>query len=534
MRRSRRIPRPLLVLLLVTLVAGLAWTYAVPALQGADESAHFGYVQKIADAGEIPWRHSETGLLQAAYPPSVSTEQWTAWLWAGLEPLRGNVAARPLWTREDERIWRAVDDRTVGHDQKIDAIGNNAWLNPPLYYLTAAVPYKIAGGTLFDRLYAMRVYGVLLLMATVALTWLLAGEVFGRRRELQTVATAAVALQPVLLDVTTRVTPDALLVPLCAGALYLMAVIAQRGPGWRQVLALVAVVVAAGFTQGRALGLVAPAVFAMGVGWWRWRRGATATADGASPPSGSRLAAAAGGASSPSGSRLAAAAGGASPPSGSRLAAAAGGASPPRGSRLAAAAGWAVAVVVVLVVVAVYATRLRFGELTGFWSYLWQFYLPKLPGMSAPVGPEWGAQQVYLDRFFGTFVQFEVGFPRDLLNLVRDLIWVGLVLLAVAAWRRRRLLAGHAAAVLVLLVAAALVILSLHAAAFRSLLVNPADPVITGRYLLMLVPLYGVAIAGAASALPGRIRAAGTGALLAGLVLLQLSAFGIVVARFYA
>ena len=154
--------------------------------------------------------------------------------------------------------------------------------------------------------------------------------------------------------------------------------------------------------------------------------------------------------------------------------------------------------------------------------------------MSAPVGPEWGAHQVYLDRFFGTFVQFEVGFPRDLLNLVRDLIWVGLALLAVAAWRRRRLLAGHAAVVLVLLVAAVLVILSLHAAAFRSLLVNPADPVITGRYLLMLVPLYGVAIAGAASALPGRIRAAGTGALLAGLVLLQLSAFGIVVARFYA
>ena len=372
-RRSRRIPRPLLVLLLVTLVAGLAWTYAVPALQGADESAHFGYVQKIADAGEIPWRHSEKGLLQAAYPLSVSTEQWTAWQWAGLEPLRGNVAARPLWTKEDERIWRAVDARTVGHDQKIDAIGNNAWLNPPLYYLTAAVPYEIAGGTLFDRLYAMRVYGVLLLLATVALTWMLAGEVFGRRRELQTVATAAVALQPVLLDVTTRVTPDALLVPLCAAALYLMAVVAQRGPGWRHVLALGAVVAAAAFTQGRALGLVAPAVFAVGVGWWRWRRGAPAEP-------------------------------------GLR----------PRGLRPAVAAVWVAAAIVVLVGVAVYATRFRFGELTGFWSYLWQFYLPELPGMSAPVGPEWGVQQVYLDRFFGTFVQFEVGFPRDLLNVVRD------------------------------------------------------------------------------------------------------------------
>jgi hypothetical protein len=192
------------------------------------------------------------------------------------------------------------------------------------------------------------------------------------------------------------------------------------------------------------------------------------------------------------------------------------------------------AALVVLVVVAAWATRLRFGELTGFWSYLWQFYLPKLPGMHAPLGPDWGAQQVYLDRFLGTFVQFEVGFPRDLMNALRAAVWVGLVLIAVAIWRRRYLLAGHAPAVLVLLVAAVLLILSLHAAAFRSLLINPADPVITGRYLLMLVPLYGLAIAGATTALPGRVRAAAGGAVLAALVLLQLSAFGLVVARFYA
>ena len=41
-------------------------------------------------------------------------------------------------------------------------------------------------------------------------------------------------LQPVLLDVTTRVTPDALLNALGALALYLMAVIVRRGPSrWR-------------------------------------------------------------------------------------------------------------------------------------------------------------------------------------------------------------------------------------------------------------------------------------------------------------
>jgi len=522
-RRSRRIPRPLLVLLATTFVCGLAWAFAVPALQGADESAHFGYVQKIADAGEIPWRRDERGLRQAAFGASVSTEQQVAWVWAGLEPLRGNVAARPLWTGADERIWASRAARLSPAD-RADGVGTNAFLNPPLYYLSAAVPYEIAGGTFFDRLYAMRLYSVVLLLGTVVFTWLLAGEVFGRRRELQTLAAAAVALQPVLLDVTTRVTPDALLIPLCAAALYLMAVIAQRRPGWRTVLTLAVVVTAAAFTQGRALGLVAPAVFAVGVGWWRWRPWPRAAR------SAERASAAAGTAASdvPPGSAV---------PSGSAAPTTSVVASPDRRRsrwRPAVAAAWVGGAIVVLVVVAAWATRFRFGELTGFWSYLWQFYLPKLPGMHAPVGSEWGVQQVYLDRFFGTFVQFEVGFPRDLLDAIRAAIWVALALIAVALWRRRRLVGECAPALLVLIVAAVLLILSLHAAAFRSLLVNPADPVITGRYLLMLVPLYGLAIAGATTALPGRIRAAAGGAVLAALVLLQLSAFGLVVARFYA
>ena len=86
-------------------VLGAAWTFAVPALQGADESAHFAYVQKIADAHEIPWPQRVRAA--ASTRASVSTEQRVAWLYAGLEPLRGNLAARPLWTGADERIWAA-------------------------------------------------------------------------------------------------------------------------------------------------------------------------------------------------------------------------------------------------------------------------------------------------------------------------------------------------------------------------------------------------------------------------------------------
>jgi 4-amino-4-deoxy-L-arabinose transferase-like glycosyltransferase len=462
----------------VVLVAGLAWTFAVPPLQGADESAHFSYVQEIADAHEIPWRDSSKGTLQADFAPAVSKELQTAWVWAGLEPLRGNLAARPLWTAEDERIW-AQEDARLPADAKTDAVGSNVFHNPPLYYLAATVPYEIVGGTFFDRVYAMRLLGVALLLVTVGLTWLLAGTLLRDRREAQLVAAVAVGLQPQLLDVMTRVTPDALLVPLCAAALYLMARLAIRGFGWRDVAVLAVVVAAACLTQGRAIALVAPALFAIGLAGWRRVHPAPLT-------------------------------------------------------RAAVVAAWAIGVIVVVVAYGFYATRFSLGNIGGFWSYVWQFYLPKLPGMSPPVGPPWGVDNVYLSRFFGTFLQFEVGFPRDLLNAIRLCIWIGIALLIVACWRHRASLAARRDVVLVLGVAVVLTLLGIHAASFRALLVNPADPVFTGRYLLMLIPLYGAAIAGAMRALPGRLRAVTTGGLLAALVLLQLSAFGLIVERFYA
>jgi 4-amino-4-deoxy-L-arabinose transferase-like glycosyltransferase len=479
--RSRRLPLPLLAVLGVTLVAGFAWALAVPALQGADEGAHFAYVQKIADAHTIPWPRKEYGLLQAEFAPSVSTEQSTAWIWAGLEQLRGNRAAKPLWTKEDERIWAEQDAKLTPADRR-DGQGSQAFRNPPVYYLSAAIPYELVGGSFFDRLYAIRIYNVALLLATVALTWLLAGELFARRREFQTVAAGAVALQPVLLDTTTRVTPDALLIPLSAAVLYLMVRIVRRGPTPRLSVLLALATIAACFTQGRAIGFVPPVLFAFGLAFYRRYPDRLPRAPG----------------------------------------------------RRLAAALWGGAVVVVAVLSALWATRFAVGQLGGFWSYLWQFYLPPLPGMSDPVGPHWTATNVYLDRFFGTFVQFEVAFPRNLLDAIRVLVDVGLVLLVVSAWRHRDALRERRDVFVTLLVAAVLVVLSLHAASFHALIGNPSDPVFTGRYLLMLIPLYGIAIAAALAGLPGRLRAGASGAVLAGLFLLQISAFGLVVARFYA
>ena len=104
--RVRTTPAALAALLVASTLAFLAWTVILPPLQDADENAHIAYVQKIVDGGRIPWTHGSVGTRDD--PGTYSTELRTAQLWAGLEPLRANLSARPLWTSADVRAWEHV------------------------------------------------------------------------------------------------------------------------------------------------------------------------------------------------------------------------------------------------------------------------------------------------------------------------------------------------------------------------------------------------------------------------------------------
>jgi hypothetical protein len=85
-----------------------------------------------------------------------------------------------------------------------------------------------------------------------------------------------------------------------------------------------------------------------------------------------------------------------------------------------------------------------------------------------------------------------------------------------------------------LIVTALSLILFLHFASYRALSteVDKVDPLIVGRYLLPLIPLYGVALAAlAASARKWSLYVAG---LILGLAIVhQLGALGLTLTRFY-
>jgi hypothetical protein len=123
------------------------------------------------------------------------------------------------------------------------------------------------------------------------------------------------------------------------------------------------------------------------------------------------------------------------------------------------------------------------------------------------------------------------------MTLLSRLTMAAIVLALVGLGVRLRSVRARPTALLALavfVIGAVAYILDLHVASYRSLAAGTGDPVMTGRYLLPLITIYGLGIALAVSWLPRRVAGVAGGIVLGGLALLQLSAMGILLERFYA
>ncbi|MFL5895044.1 MAG: glycosyltransferase family 39 protein [Thermoleophilaceae bacterium] len=469
-RRLRQTPAPLALLLAVAAVTACAWIVVLPPLQGPDEVSHFSYTQRMVEGGTIPWE--PRGGNAPGYP--YSREVGAVEVDAGFGPLAANVAARPYWTPADKRFYSAADAK-LGPGARTGGGETSSLKNPPLYYMYAAVPYVIArGGSYFDREMLMRLANVPLLLIAVIFVWLVIGELLGRGWP-QVVGTAAAALLPQLLNVAATVNPDLLLVAEWSAALYLMLLVLRRGPRRPLVAGVGALCVAGALTHARSLPLFAPAALAVGIAVARER--------------------------------------------GWRVRPAA-----------AAATAFAAYSVVVLTVAA-----WGHGSIRQFLSYVWQFYLPRLSFMTPKPGAgDYGFRLGYVDRLYGTIAQLEVILPHGLEEAMWWISLGGLVALVVALIVRRRGLRAQAAEAWVLGFALLALLIGLHLAAYRSLIANPLDPIVTARYLLPLLPLFGVAVALIASTLPRRAAPVFAGLVVAAGLALQLESIGLLVERFYA
>ncbi|HEX7292239.1 MAG TPA: DUF2142 domain-containing protein [Conexibacter sp.] len=476
--RLRATPAPLALLLAVTAVIGSAWALVLPPLQGPDEAEHFAYVQHLAETGSPPSSSAFTGA------GTYATEELRALDQLGLRAMLANPYARPMWGAADARDWTRFEHALPPNARSDGEGANFAAKNPPLYYVYEAVAYRLSPDTsLFGRLLAARLASVLLLVATVALTWVAISELT-RRMWARVLATGIVALQPQLAFMGAIVNPDIMLVALGTAFVALSIRTLRRGRTTWRLAGLCALAALSALTHGRGLALLPPFVVVLALSFWRER-----------PPS--------------------------------RV----------LGRWLAAAAALLVVALVVGRSRGLYGGQLAAFRDSGFdprqfVSHVWQFYFPPLPTMQPRLGPDYGFRQVFVETFYGTFGSLDVHLPARVYALLQVASVLGLGALYTAVVVRRRELRERGAVLLGLASIALSGIVFLHLASYLALLDGP-DPVIVGRYLLPLIALFALAITFVATSLPRRLGPPFAAAVLACGVLLQLAGLGLTVARFY-
>ena len=488
-------PRPLVALLLAATVLSVAWAVVTAPLDGPDEIGHAAYVQHLAETGDGP-HGGDTGTPSG--PRQVSTEARALLFWGNLAALARNDATRPAWSEPEQDAYR----RAARDAARDDGAGPNALAqNPPLYYAYETVPYAVGSGwSLPARLLLMRLANLPLLWLVIGFSWLIMGEVFGRRRRfVQTVGTGAVALLPMVTFLSGVINPEIALTAVTTAAIALALAALRLGPRVPVVLGLGALGAAGVLIHARGLALLPAIAIVLALVLWRARR------------------------------------------------------EPGGGRRLLVAGGALALMAVALAAALVYSNRHAdvgtfSGELTGsgssgltdlggLASYVWQFYFSPLTGMVPPPGEGGvpGYRQIYVQQFLtGQFGSLEVQYADTVYAVLQVAQALGLIALFALVVRHLGRLRAHGAQIVVLLAFLVSMLVLLHVAAWQDISSPVHASLLAGRYLVCLAAIFGVAVASVVELVPRR-----AGVVLGALVLgtgavLGVGGIFVSLVRFYA
>ncbi|HXN37318.1 MAG TPA: DUF2142 domain-containing protein [Solirubrobacteraceae bacterium] len=380
----RRIPSTAWLCAGVACVNAVCWSVITPPFESPDEPVHVAYVRYLAETGRLPTR---TG--------SLSFEEAIALEGVHLQ----TVAKRP----ENQTISTQAQQETLEQDlqlgksspEKGGSYAGAAAAQPPLYYALQAIPYALgAGGTLLDRVELMRLLSAVMGGLTALFAFLFVREALPRVPWAWTVGGLGVALVPLLGFESGAVNPDSMLFAVTAALFYCLARAFRRGMTRGHALVLGALIAVGLLTKLNFIGIAPGALLGLALLSVREarRRGPTAYVSFA----------------------------------------------------LAAAIAISPVLAYALVHIASGARTLGIvsrgvatthGSPLQELSYIWQLYLPRLPGMHDDFPGIFTARQIWFNWYVGLYGWLDTTFPAWVYEvaLIPAVLFAGLCLRAVVA-----------------------------------------------------------------------------------------------------
>jgi 4-amino-4-deoxy-L-arabinose transferase-like glycosyltransferase len=232
----KRVPTAAWICALIALLNASAWSLIVPPFQGKDEAYHFAYVEQLAENGTLPENGQENG--------TFSPEEALV--------LQGLDAKEVTHSPQIPAISSMAEQRTLMRDVNAGASlqgsgeAGIATSEPPLYYALQTIPYALARGNILTQLQLMRLVGALFGALTALFTFLFLREILPRAPWAATVGALCVALQPLFAFMSGSVNPDSMLFTVAAAVFFCLARAFRRGLTRRLAIAL-GILVAIGF-----------------------------------------------------------------------------------------------------------------------------------------------------------------------------------------------------------------------------------------------------------------------------------------------
>jgi hypothetical protein len=226
----RRIPKAAWICALVACLNAAGWSLITPAFEVPDEPAHFAYVKQLVDTGTRPNSKGEFA------SEIKATMEGLRYYFVIEQPENGTVGSQT-----EQAELKAIASKTNGSSVGSQSAGV-ATSQPPLYYALEGIPYSIAKGQpIPDRLQLMRLFSALFAGLTALFAFMFIRETLPGEPWAWVVGGLAIALAPLLGFMSGAVNPDSMLYAVSAATFYLLARAFRRGLDTRMALAIGAV-----------------------------------------------------------------------------------------------------------------------------------------------------------------------------------------------------------------------------------------------------------------------------------------------------